>query len=286
MCLILGKILKKNVVFMVIAVSIINLWTGTSLLAETTVQKKSNSQQAESTYKPMSNPNLLENQFNQEQDSEDSDLDYSDLYDENDNVVISDPLYYMNVALFHFNDKFYLNILKPVAKGYKKIVPKPVRTCTSNFFYNLGFPIRFVNNILQGKEVVAAGEFVAFAVNSTAGCLGLADLSKDIPNLKRGNEDFGQTLGKYGIGNGFFIELPFWGPSTLRDTIGLIGDFFLSPISYIESDSLRFGVTSLKYVNKTSFRIGEYQILKDAALSPYESFKTAYIQYRNTLIDK
>lgn len=196
-------------------------------------------------------------------------------------ISIADPLYYWNWSVFHFNDKLYLWLLKPVSKAYKAVVPRQIRSGLYNFFYNIEMPVRFVNCLLQGKFESAGDEFASFVVNSTEGILGFDDPARNYPELQRGVEDFGQTLGSYGIGNGIYIVWPLLGPSTLRDTIGMAGDSFLKPFSYIDTVELSVGVSGLRIINATSFKIGDYETIKEAAFSPYDSFRNAYIQNRH-----
>ena len=110
---------------------------------------------------------------------------------------------------------------------------------------------------------------------------------KKYPELNpNDDEDFGQTLGAYGIGNGFYIMWPILGPSTLRDSVGLVGDLFLNPVFYVEPVEASVGIRSYEEVNETSFEIGDYESLKKAAINPYEAVRDAYIQYRNSKVKK
>jgi phospholipid-binding lipoprotein MlaA len=170
-------------------------------------------------------------------------------------------------------------VLKPVATGYKTVVPEEARVCVRNFFNNLAFPVRFVNNVFQGKFFGAFEETCGFLVNSTVGLGGLADVAKAI-DLKRHDEDLGQTLAVYGSGPAFYINWPFFGPSTLRDTIGGVGDAFLDPLSYIGEYWYSPGARAFNVVNETSLRIGDYESLKKAALDPYVALRDAYYQNR------
>jgi len=199
-------------------------------------------------------------------------------------ISVADPLYYWNWSIFHFNDKLYFWFLKPVSEAYRTVVPRQVRSGLHNFFYNIEMPVRFVNCILQGKFETAGDEFASFIVNSTEGILGFDDPAKNYPELNQGVEDFGQTLGSYRIGNGIYIIWPLLGPSTLRDTIGMAGDSFLKPVSYVEPLELSMGVTGLRTINATSFKIGDYETFKKAALEPYEGLRNAYIQNRQKKI--
>ncbi|HCY85443.1 MAG TPA: VacJ family lipoprotein [Desulfobacteraceae bacterium] len=198
--------------------------------------------------------------------------------------AVADPLYYFNYAMFSVNDVLYFYALKPVAQGYKAVVPTVARKGISNFFNNLMFPIRFANNILQGKGERAANELGAFVVNSTVGVLGFYDFAQRHMDINLPDEDLGQTLGVYGIGDGFYLVLPLLGPSTLRDTVGRLGDSFANPITYVEPWELAWGMRGLDQVNTVSFRIGDYEALKEASLDPYVALRNAYIQNRKSLI--
>ena len=206
--------------------------------------------------------------------------------DEGYQNVIPDPLEPVNRLFFIFNDKLYFWVLRPVAKGYRAVIPTDVRKGVRNFFSNLAFPIRFVNCILQGKIVRASKELGLFVVNSTAGIAGILDYS-DKFNYKKQEEDFGQTLGVVGIKPGFYIYWPFLGPSSLRDTFGSAGDFFLDPFRYVTIGTTEYiAVRSIDLINKTSFSIGDYEALVGAALDPYIAMRNAYHQHRESKINE
>ena len=149
-------------------------------------------------------------------------------------VSVADPLEPWNRAMFVFNDKCYFWLLKPIAQGYNFVMPKFFRECIRNFFDNLEMPVRFVNCLLQAKGKAAAGELGRFLCNTTIGVLGFGNPAQKYPALSPDEEDFGQTLGRYGIGHGIYLVWPFMGPSSIRDTIGFGGDYFLKPTNYIE----------------------------------------------------
>ena len=219
--------------------------------------------------------------------TEEDDLDKALLEDFGDPlepVSVSDPLYYFNRLMYSVNDFLYFNALKPIAKGYKAIMPTPARKGVKNFFHNLVFPVRFVNNILQGEIRDAGTEIQIFLINSTLGAMGFAQVAQDRYDLHTANEDLGQTLGSYQIGNGFYIVLPILGSSTLRDLIGSIGDSFLTPINYVEPWEVSTGIKAFDTINTISFHLGDYEAIKDAALDPYVAIRNAYIQNRKERI--
>lgn len=210
--------------------------------------------------------------------------------DELDNLeeeyyAVDDPLESYNRAIFYFNDKLYFWALKPIAQGYRAVVPWEIRTVMLNFFNNLATPVRLVNNLLQGKWKGLGDEFGKFFINTTVGLLGLANPAEQL-DLNPDPEDLGQSLGNYGIGDGFYIVWPFLGSSTLRDTIGDVGDRFLSPTSYVTPMEASLSLSGYNIVNKLSFRLGDYESLKKAALDPYESMRNAYIQLRQAKLKR
>ncbi|KJS31857.1 MAG: hypothetical protein VR64_10005 [Desulfatitalea sp. BRH_c12] len=198
--------------------------------------------------------------------------------------TVADPLEPVNRAMFVFNDKLYFWVMKPVAEGYRFVTPTPVRSGVRNFFHNLGAPVRIVNNVLQGKGRAAEAEWTRFLYNTTVGILGFGNPAARYPELNVSPEDLGQTLAVYGIGDGFFLMWPILGASTLRDTAGMGGDRFLNPIGYVDPFELSLGLSGYDKINTLSFRIGDYESLKDAALDPYASFRDAYIQLRQSKI--
>ncbi|MDA8139326.1 MAG: MlaA family lipoprotein [Desulfobacteraceae bacterium] len=198
--------------------------------------------------------------------------------------TVADPLEPFNRAIYVFNDKLYFWVMKPVAVGYRAVVPSPARGGVKNFFYNLTAPVRIVNNILQGKGQAAEAEWARFLYNSTVGVLGFGNPARNNPKLNPKEEDLGLTLADYGIGDGFYLMLPFLGPSTLRDSAGLVGDAFLNPVAYINPWEASLGVGAYNQLNNLSFRIGDYESLKKAAMDPYVSFRNAYIQLRQSKI--
>ncbi len=203
-----------------------------------------------------------------------------------DEHTISDPIYFFNYAMYSFNDVLYFYALKPIAKTYKAIAPTPVRRGVSNFFHNLLFPVRFMNNLLQGKLEDASDEIGIFLTNSTIGVLGFNQFAQKHLDMETSHEDLGQTLGSYSIGDGFYLVLPLLGPSTLRDALGRAGDSFITPVNYVEPWELSWGMVAYDKINSTSMRIGEYEALKEASLDPYIAIRNTYIQNRRSLIKR
>jgi len=201
-------------------------------------------------------------------------------------VEVADPLEPWNRMMYYVNDALYFWVLKPVAQVYKDITPEPARIGIRNFFHNLTTPVRFVNCLLQGKGDSAGTELHRFAVNTTAGVLGFGDPARSELGLEPAKEDLGQTLAIYGLGNGFYIVWPLFGPSTVRDSVGMVGDQFLNPTRYVKPTEVSIGISAVKITNENSFHIGEYEALKSAAIEPYVAMREAYIQYRDRQIQE
>jgi len=197
----------------------------------------------------------------------------------------SDPLYYFNVAMFHFNDKLYFWVLKPTATAYKAITPHFFRTGVNNFFHNIAMPIRFTNNVLQGKFSESGTELGRFVVNSTVGVLGLMDPAEEYLDWQPSNQDLGTTLGKYGIGNGPYVVWPLLGPSTVRDTVGFTGDFFLG-FNVPKETKHKIAAQGLKTVNKVADKLGDYEAFKQAYIDPYERMKEFYLASRQDKVEE
>jgi len=203
-----------------------------------------------------------------------------DEFAEKKDAEIFDPLSGYNRAMTTFNDKAYLWVLEPTASGYAMVIPVVARRSVNRFFRNLGYPVRVVNNVLQLKGRPAAEETFRFLINTTAGIAGLFDPAQKWFGLEAHPEDFGQTLGRYGVGGGFPIVLPFLGPSNLRDAIGLIPDGYLYPIDYLDNTYVAVGITVYERINFISLRLGEYEELKKDALDLYIFLRDAYEQNR------
>jgi phospholipid-binding lipoprotein MlaA len=207
---------------------------------------------------------------------------------------IADPIEPWNRAMYHFNDKLYFWALKPVAEGYKAALPEDVRGLVNNFYYNLKAPIRIFNNLLQGRPGYAGIEFARLLINSTIGVGGLRDCAKECFGITGRDADFGQTLGKYGVGHGFYIVWPFIGPSSARDAVGFAANWYMVPTAYViwPPSAEDYPINPLSVilyahymVNDTTFHLGEYETLKSAAIDPYVAMRDIYAQYRKKKVD-
>jgi len=223
-----------------------------------------------------------------EDDDDDNDDEYAD-----EVVQINDPLKQFNQEMYKFNDGMYVVFFKPAAQVYKKILPEEIRTAVKNFFYNLRFPIRFVNCLLQGKGIKASEEFASFFLNTIVGFAGIGNVASHYPNLNPSPEDLGQTLAVWGVGNGFYIMYPILGPYTLRDSAQFIDTFFLDPVNWLKYDEFggyswrtTIAITAYDKFNNLSFQIEDIDALKKATLDPYVAIRDAYVQHRNKLISE
>ncbi len=212
------------------------------------------------------------------------DEDIEDIDVELEAVFIKDPIQTYNRGVFKFNDKLYFYGLKPLSKGYSTVVPEKARIGVRNFFTNIRMPIRFFNCLFQGKFKGAGTEMLRFVINTTVGGAGFSDPAKKHFHLEIQDEDFGQTLGKYGMGSDYFIEWPFLGPSNARDTVGFIGDIALDPLTlltFFVSPLASTGARSYDTFNEVSIDKGEaYENIVEPAIDPYIALQDAYTQNR------
>lgn len=219
----------------------------------------------------------------------DSDFDEFDEFDsdtETRGTKIHDPLSGYNRFMTKVNDKIYFWVLKPTASGYAAITPRFMRKSVNRFFKNLSFPVRFVNNVLQLKFRRAGVESGRFVINSTVGLAGLADPADRWFDLESYPEDFGQTLGVYGLGEGFHIVLPVLGPSNLRDALAKFPDSFLEPVHYVEPKKAGIALNAYDIVNYTSLHLGEYESLKKDSVDWYIFLRNAYETNRKKKIEE
>ena len=202
-------------------------------------------------------------------------------------LLIPDPLYHWNYFWFSFNDYVLNYVFRPIHTGYDFITPDPVQVSIGNFFNNLMFPVRFVNSLLQFKFEQAGVEMSRFVLNTTYGVGGLFNpAAGKKARVQTDSEDFGQTLGRWGIGEGFYLVLPIFGPSNSRDLVGRVGDYFLDPLNYVSPWGLEYGAKGTKAINDSGSTIRQYDRVKDMAVDPYASIRNAYTQYRRNKVSK
>jgi phospholipid-binding lipoprotein MlaA len=194
-----------------------------------------------------------------------------------------DPLEGLNRGVYRFNEYADNLVLKPAAEIYRGVLPPIVRTGVSNFFSNINDVLVALNNLLQGKVSDAVSDIGRIAVNSTAGLLGIIDVATEI-GLEKHDEDFGQTLGWWGLRDGPYVVLPLLGPSSVRDAFGRLVDYKTDPLSYIDPTRDRNIVLGTRLVNRRSELLETGKILETAALDPYEFVRDAYLQRRRNLV--
>jgi phospholipid-binding lipoprotein MlaA len=196
----------------------------------------------------------------------------------------TDPLEPFNRGVYQFNETVDRYALKPAAKGYRAVVPPPVRGGVTNVFGNFRDVTTAVNHVLQLKIGTALSDVARVAVNSTVGILGVFDVASHV-GLDKHDEDFGQTLGWWGVPSGPYLVLPIFGPSTVRDGVGLIGDYFTDPEFYLINESpytwITFGV---RVVNARANLLEAERIFNQAAIDRYAFLRDAYLQRRRNQI--
>lgn len=196
-------------------------------------------------------------------------------------VENKDPLEGFNRAVYKFNDTADKAVLKPVAGAYKAVLPSPIRSGVGNFFANLSTFVSAINNVLQFKFSDAFDDAGRFVINTTFGVAGVMDLAS-MDGVAKHNEDFGQTLGHWGLGDGAYLVLPFLGPSTLRDTAGLAVDASLfMPVLYLDDTRTRNQLLITQFVDTRAQLLPGSDLLDEAALDPYAFMRDAYLQRRH-----
>ncbi len=195
----------------------------------------------------------------------------------------NDPLEPMNRAIFEFNEVVDDNVLEPIAKTYKYVTPDPVETGISNFFSNLGEVSTIANDVFQLKFKQAGYDFVRFSINTTIGVFGIFDVATSV-GLKKNKEDFGQTLGYWGIPQGPYLVLPFFGSSTLRDAPGLYADMQVSPVQQLDNEEA-LALNALNAISTRARLLRATKILDTAAKDKYIFMRESYLQKRESMVN-
>lgn len=194
-----------------------------------------------------------------------------------------DPLEGLNRTIFTVNDKLDQYALKPVAKGYVFITPQPVRDSVTNFFSNIGDVYIAANNLLQLKITDGVEDIMRIVINTVFGVGGLFDVAT-LAKLPKHDNDLGLTLGHYGVPAGPYLVLPLFGPSTLRDAVGSIGNYYVNPLSYIHPDGLSWALYGVNVINTRANLLSASDVLEGAALDKYSFVRNAYLQRRQYLL--
>jgi len=196
----------------------------------------------------------------------------------------ADPWEVYNRHMFDVNDRVDRAVFKPVAQAYEAVLPQDVRVCVNNMFLNLLEPVNAINNLLQGKPSEAMSDLCRLAVNSTVGLFGCFDVAAKA-GAPRSNEDFGQTLGRWGLQPGPYFVLPLLGPSSVRDTFGRLFDFLgTDPLWYIQDIPVRNTLVGVRLVDTRASLLPAEKVLEAAALDRYQFIRDAYLQLRRNLV--
>lgn len=195
----------------------------------------------------------------------------------------ADPLEPWNRGVYQFNDALDRTVLKPVATAYQESVPELLRRGVGNFFANLGDAWTTVNSVLQLKGQAAGESFTRFWVNTFFGIGGVLDVASEM-QIPRHNEDFGQTLGYWGVGPGPYLMLPLLGPSTVRDTAALPADWRGDPVTQLDPTSTRNTMIATRVVDRRARLLKQESLLEQAALDRYSFLRDSYLQYRRNLV--
>lgn len=196
----------------------------------------------------------------------------------------ADPLEPLNRATWRFNDTVDRNIAQPVARGYNRVVPRPVRTGIGNFFANLGDVPVMLNNFAQLRFADGMSDLMRIALNSSFGLLGVLDIATPA-GLPAHEQDFGLTLGHYGVASGPYLVLPLFGPSTLRDAAGFGVDQYANPMTYADA-RLRNSLWGLDFVSTRAHYLNATDLLEEAALDKYLFVRDAWLARRQSKLDE
>jgi len=207
--------------------------------------------------------------------------------DQAESLRVADPIEPFNRAVFTLNDKVYIWVLEPVATGYSKVLPADIRSCIGNFFYNLGEPVRSVNCLLQGRVRDSGLVLGRFVINSIGGVFGLTDPASNEFKIAPVSAKLGETLAVWGLGDGFYLVVPFIGSSTLRDFTGTVVDGMAMATYSPWNDDGQTSATvqGAKTVNHTSLHLGEYVEIKSMSFDSYVAFRNGYYQMRSKQYD-
>jgi len=190
-----------------------------------------------------------------------------------------DPLEPFNRAMYSVHEVVDGHVIKPIAEGYVKVTPRPIRTGVSNVFGNLDDLFSGINNLLQGNPARAGDDFGRVLLNSTIGFAGIFDIASDA-GIQKDEQDFGITFGKWGVPNGPYLFVPLFGPTTFRDGAGWIVRIFSSPVGYMDNVALRNSITGVNYLDARARALDAESVLDTASLDRYRFLRGAYLKSR------
>jgi len=196
-----------------------------------------------------------------------------------------DPYESFNRVMYKFNDFLDRAIVKPVTRVYITVLPKPITKSVSNFFSNLNNIPTIINDVLQGNFYQETSDTWRLGINTTIGILGLFDVASHM-GLESNSEDFGLTLAHWGYNNSNYLVLPFFGPSTIRDGLGIPVTYYMSVYPYIDNDKISYGLYGVGVVDKRSQLLDYDNVMQQAAIDRYAFMRNAYMQRRNYLIQR
>ena len=194
----------------------------------------------------------------------------------------ADPWEGLNRSIYSFNTTVDRYTLKPIARGYRAVLPQIMRTGVSNFSNNLYTPASAVNNLLQGKPIRMMSDLTRFIMNTTVGVAGFVDVAS-IAGMEEYNEDFGQTLAVWGVPDGPFVMVPFLGPYTLRDAVAIPANFYLDTLRQVDSSSIRDKLWALRFIDLRYRLLAAEGLLEDSK-DPYVTLRESYLQNRRFVI--
>lgn len=194
-----------------------------------------------------------------------------------------DPIEGFNRAMYAFNEGVDKVLIKPAAQGYDAVLPSPVRTGVTNFFDNIADFFIGVNNLLQGKPAHAVSDLGRVLVNTTVGLLGVLDVATEL-GMEKHEEDFGQTFGRWGVGDGAYVVLPFFGSRTARDTVGLVLDVAADPVTHVGHVPTRNTLLALRIIDTRADLLPADKVIEEAALDKYSYVRDGYLQRRRNLV--
>lgn len=199
------------------------------------------------------------------------------------NAHPDDPLEPLNRGIYAFNDTVDRAVVKPVSEAYKAITPDPIDKGVTNFFNNIEDVGVMVNNVLQFKFVNALSDLSRIMVNTSFGLLGVIDVAT-MWGLEKHNEDFGQTLGYWGLDAGPYLVLPIFGPSSVRDGVGFVADWYIDPVTHVHPERDRWVLVILRAIDTRADLLAASGVLEETAMDPYETLRDAYLQRRRFLV--
>lgn len=258
-------------IFILLCLSIFFVGCSTSPQIESTVSSEAHEQQV-----VVDNGNQNKIDYSPESEEELFDFEVTE---------IDDPFEEFNRAVFKINDITDHYLIGPIARAYGNVTPEPVKRSLKRALQNLGAPVRFANDILQGEASNASTTLGRFFINSTVGLAGLFDLADDI-GLEYHESDFGETLHQYGVDSGPYLVLPLFGPSTVRDSVGFAVDFVMNPFTHVLPTDANLAIGLSESIIMREAYNNKIETLRDTSIDPYATFRSIYVQQREAQLNQ